>query len=399
MREITHVDLFAGAGGIATGFHAAGLRTVAAVEYVDSCVETYSSNHPEVPVIHKDVRKVDLKTFKALGIEKVDLVSAGMPCETFSTAGSTSRSFYDHRQLLYKEAIRIANFLSAETIIFENVPALLTKRAKVDGDELIIDLIISDLRKNKFRFVEQMVLNSSEFGVPQSRDRLFIIASKLPINFARPKANSELFTVNHAFADLPKVRPNSLGTGRNAKFTNKVNKYTELMKNLEFWRTNLPISEVPTHHDSPNHREATLKRFELIEQGEGLKDLFNKFDGKSLIRLQAERVIPKKPYLQRNRRLIGNLPAPTVTSHCLDEFIHPIEHRGLTIREVARLQSFPDWYQITGGPNLCPHQDFQQDKYEQLGDSVPPLMARAIGLELVEAIAPFALDDNSESVA
>ena len=119
---VTHIDCFSGPGGICTGFHAAGIQTIAAIEKVESCVQTYSANHPEVNVIHKDIREVTKKDIlAAIGDTKIDLVTSGMPCETFSTAGATSRSHYDYRQQLYSEAIRIAKYVKAPYILFENV--------------------------------------------------------------------------------------------------------------------------------------------------------------------------------------------------------------------------------------------------------------------------------------
>lgn len=121
--------------------------------------------------------------------------------------------------------------------------------------------------------------------------------------------------------------------------------------------------------------------------GEGLKDLFFKYPEQEVKRLQEEKILPKKWYIQRNRRLKENCQSVTVTSHCLDELIHPKLDRALTIREVARLQSFPDSYQLTGGPFICPHMSESQDKYEQVGDAVPPLLAYHIGLYLKKLVA------------
>ena len=96
--------------------------------------------------------------------------------------------------------------------------------------------------------------------------------------------------------------------------------------------------------------------------------------------MQARRVLPKKMFIKRNYRLKLDDVSPTVTRHCLDEFVHPVFDRALTVRECARLQSFPDCYDFAGGPYLVPHIDRTvQDKYEQIGDAVPPLLAYAWG--------------------
>lgn len=397
--QLTHIDLFSGAGGIATGFHAAGIRTLAAVEIVDSCVDTYRVNHPDVPVIHSDIRKVGLRDLDEVGALRADLVTAGMPCETFSTAGSTSRSFYDRRQVLYREAIRIAILVHAEMIVLENVPALLTKRIKKESTTLIIDQIRRDLAKAGFVRIREVVLNSADYGVPQNRNRLFIIATRNANFFDIPQAIISHTSITQAFTDLPEVRPNGKGTSRKAVYRKRSNHYTTTMRNLAFWKTSLKVPNIPTYHDSPNHRPATIERYRHIKPGEGLKELFGKFDGKLRAELQARNVLPKKWYIQRNRRLVGRFKAPTVTSHCLDEFVHPRQDRALTVREVARLQSFPDWYDIAGGPYICPHKYFQQDKYEQLGDSVPPLLAHAVGLEVISAFEKLMGEARDASVA
>lgn len=109
--SFTHIDCFSGPGGICTGLCAAGFDTKIAIEYIKSCVETYSANHPSVHMIHSDIRDVtedDILPY--IPSDGIDLVTSGMPCETFSTAGNTSRSFYDDRQFLFREGIRIAKF-------------------------------------------------------------------------------------------------------------------------------------------------------------------------------------------------------------------------------------------------------------------------------------------------
>ena len=146
-KQLTHIDCFAGPGGICTGLHAAGFKTLVAIEYIKSCCDTYSANHPDVHVIHSDIR--DVKSEQILPYipeEGVDLVTSGMPCETFSTAGNTSRSFYDERQFLFREGIRIALLSNAKMILFENVPAITSKKAAKDSPELIVDIIRKELK-------------------------------------------------------------------------------------------------------------------------------------------------------------------------------------------------------------------------------------------------------------
>ena len=114
---LTHIDCFSGPGGICTGLHAAGFETKVAIEFIKSCVETYSYNHPEVHVIHSDIRDVTAEQILPYVPEEgIDLVTSGMPCETFSTAGNSSRAAYDDRQFLFREGIRIAQICNAKSI-------------------------------------------------------------------------------------------------------------------------------------------------------------------------------------------------------------------------------------------------------------------------------------------
>ena len=133
-----------------------------------------------------------------------------------------------------------------------------------------------------------------------------------------------------------------------------------------------------------------MKRFSLLNQGESLKDLFERYIGEEREELQKERILPKKMFIKRNYRLVLKEPSPTVTSHCLDEFVHPKYDRALTVRECARLQSFPDSYDFCGGPYIVPHIDRTvQDKYEQIGDAVPPLLAYAWGKEISKILGEY----------
>lgn len=145
---LTHIDCFSGPGGICTGLHAAGFETKVAIEFIKSCVETYSYNHPEVHVIHSDIRDVTAEQILPYVPEEgIDLVTSGMPCETFSTAGNSSRAAYDDRQFLFREGIRIAQICNAKMILFENVPMITTKRVAKESKELIIDVLKRELEE------------------------------------------------------------------------------------------------------------------------------------------------------------------------------------------------------------------------------------------------------------
>ena len=381
VRSFTHIDCFSGVGGFCTGLHAAGFETKVAIEKVKSCVETYTANHPEVHVINRDITQVRSEDILPYCPETgIDLVTSGMPCETFSTAGNTSRSFYDERQFLFREGIRVAQITNAKYLLFENVPGITSKMSSRGGKTLIVDILKKEMMAAGYTNFIEVVLDASKFGVPQNRKRYFVLGTRLggkrllhPISRLK-----RTYSVADAFEGLPSVVPNTWIEGREYQPFN--GEYASLMRDEQFWRCGQSLTEHISYHMPMKHRPATLERFSLLQAGESLRDLFARYSGDALRELQSRHVLPNKIFIKRNYRLPLKSPSPTVTSHCLDEFVHPMENRALTVRECARLQSFPDSYDFAGGPYIVPHINRDvQDKYEQIGDAVPPLLAYAWG--------------------
>lgn len=386
-RKFTHIDCFAGPGGICTGLAAAGFNTLVAIEYIKTCCDTYSANHPDVHVIHSDIRSVTAdQIIPYIPEHGVDLVTSGMPCETFSTAGNTSRSFYDDRQFLFREGIRIAKICNARLLLFENVPGITSKRTQKDSKTLIVDVLKQELIDAGYENFIEIVLDATRFGVPQKRNRYFILASRdKNLLLSGPKPSTKhVTTVEEAFMGLPNVLPNT--KDEPTEYLDEDSDYSKLLKDNSFWNRGSGIQTELSLQTPMKHREHTICRFALLKPGEGLKDLFERFSADDVAALQKARILPKKMFIKRNVRLKLNEPSSTVTSHCLDEFVHPISNRALTVRECARLQSFPDSY-IFHGPFLVPHIDRTvQDKYEQIGDAVPPLLAYAWGKRIIQIL-------------
>lgn len=385
---LTHIDCFSGPGGICTGLHAAGFETLIAIEFIKSCVDTYAANHPEVHVIHSDIRDVTAEQILPYIPENgVDLVTSGMPCETFSTAGNSSRAAYDDRQFLFREGIRIAKITNARMILFENVPMITTKRIAKDSKKLVLDVLKEELAEAGYKNYKQFIIDAEKYGVPQKRKRFFILASKEPTDeISAPKPTTSVdVTVEDAFCDIPPVEANTWTENPNY-LPGKSSAYTRLMQDDRFWRRETKERKL-LNHLPMNHRAYVIERFHILRQGEGLKGLFARLEPDELESLQKRKVVPKVVYVKRNYRLRWDEASPTVTSHALDEFVHPEQDRALTVRECARLQSFPDSYDFVGGPYLVAHDDHsQQDKYEQIGDAVPPLVAYAWGMHIKEIL-------------
>ena len=263
-------------------------------------------------------------------------------------------------------------------ILFENVPAITSKTVSKEDKTLIVDVLKKELAEAGYTNYIEVVLDATRFGVPQKRNRFFILATKNEDwqLIAPEPTTDKAVTVYEALCDLPNVEPNSKADAK--EYTDERSTYSVLMKDLVFWHREGFNTEL-TLQTAMKHRPSTIKRFSLLRAGEGLKELFERYTGEERKQLQKERVLPKKMFIKRNVRLRLDEPSSTVTSHCLDEFVHPIYDRALTVRECARLQSFPDSY-FFAGPFLVPHIDRTvQDKYEQIGDAVPPLLAYAWG--------------------
>lgn len=431
----TSIDLFSGPGGLCTGFKWAGIKPLIAVEWSDWTVQTYATTHEadifelekylngtlenadsyfkpndRTLLIHGDINKVDGSLIKKIlnkrfGVNTVDIVTGGAPCESFSMAGDRKED--DDRNYLFMNILRIAREVDSVMILFENVKGLFSKKLNgIPGKmyEVICDEFERKLENTpKYRLVSRdkdtVLLKAVDYGVPQNRERLFLIAinekyGNTQFNYPAPThglgAKNPYVTVADAILDLPQI-----DSGEETEvYDFDINTVTNPTR-LEFLKIMHGISKpAPAHlnynpgtissHKAVNHKENMRMRMSLIKQGENMQSACKRLKENNQNEL-IEKYFPKKLYVARNRRLKEDKPSFTVTSHCLDEMIHPRLNRALTPREVARLQSFPDWY-IFMGPYVKFHSDPQQDRYEQIGDAIPPLLAYNIAKEIVKTL-------------
>lgn len=341
------IDLCCGAGGLSAGFERTNLyEVVLGLDIYTSAMETFRHNHPFSTTILGDIRKVTDKMFlEAIGGTAVNVLTAGVPCQGFSISNK-KRNANDERNFLFLEVIRLANLVEPDAILIENVSGM-----KSMGNGSFVRDIEQELSKvGKGYNVKHGMLNAVDFGVPQHRKRLIFIALK-----NKPNVNEFLFpapthgkgtasdynTVWDAISDLPLV---NAGECANEYRSNPNNEYQELMRER---------AQGLVNHQAPMHPQATIRRIDQTKPGQPMYDNY-----KQRIRLAWD--------IQSPTQLAGGIRPQF-------QFGHPEVPRGLTIRERARMQSFPDDYVFKGG--------IVQGRV-QTGNAVPPLLAKAIAFQL-----------------
>ena len=430
-KTLNIVELFSGPGGIGLGFHLEGFNTVVAYEYEDDCIDTYSANFPETKVIKKDLSNFtddDMTDLKQTVLEKtgrtdVDIVVGGPPCRSFSSANPKKKKG-DPRDSLYRPLIKVASELNAKYFVMENVADINNKASDDDiHEKMVFHVILEELVEEGFKYINSNLLNSADYGTPQTRERLIIIATKdknLPLTFPKPlyfqNQEPRWVTVEEAFQDFPKVTaPKDNIYGEQQELVKRDGKmyicdeYGDSPKNdfTKFCRGELinygyvqkkfvegNVNKL-TNFIIPNHTERIIERYSLLQEDESqglLRDrLERELAKEDLQELILRKVISAGTFRQKNRRLPLKRPSRTVTSHVREELVHPKYNRNLTAREAARLQGFPDWY-IIKGINQKPYKGTTEDigngrdYYQQVGDAVPPLLSAALAYELKKNI-------------
>jgi len=338
----TVIDLFCGIGGFSKGFESYGFKILVGIDNWGIALKTFERNHKNTKTLLKDLREITKEEYDKFS-EKVDIVIAGPPCQGFSMVGK--REIGDSRNTLFQEVIRCVQQVNPKIVVIENVLGLLSM--KNESGKLIKDLIIENLHRLGYE-TKYQVLTASNYGVPQARKRVIFIGSKIgEIKFPTPL--KEKITVGDALGNIPDTNETKYLTPK-TKFQKKMSS-----KNKK---------EI-FNHVSMNHNETVKKRITCIPQGGNWKD------------------VPKKYYQVKGehsnnyRRLDPNKPSITIKHATKSMIIHPIFNRVVTVREVARLQSFGDDFILEG--NISEQQ-------QQLANAVPVLLGEAIAKELKESL-------------
>ena len=354
LKKYNVVDLFCGAGGFSLGLKDTNrFNSILANDIDMDMCEAYSLNFPKTKILSKSISDIDF--FSIIRKNTIDVVVGGPPCQAYSLSGK--RHIDDPRANLFLEYFRAIEIIRPQIFVYENVKGLFSFKKGNIFNQLkeIFEKIGYDLSIN--------LVNALNYGVPQSRERIFIIGCKKGLNYSFPKyshANKSIrkpLTISDAISDLPKIKNNE----NSAKYLSKPKtNYQKLM------RKNAPDNLMD--HKSSKHSENLVTIMSYLPEGGLKKDL-------------PFKIRPKSGYANSYGRLWWNKPATTITRNfgtpSSARCIHPKIDRALTTREGARLQSFPDRYQFFGS---------RAKKNLQIGNAVPPLLARAIGKSISLAL-------------
>ncbi|PFA50305.1 DNA (cytosine-5-)-methyltransferase [Bacillus anthracis] len=373
------IDLFAGAGGMSLGFEKAGFKVELAVEKDQWAADTYNFNRECSHMMVEDITNLDNTFFKQY--QGIDLIIGGPPCQGFSIAASNRRKENDDRNELYREFLRAITVIKPKVVFMENVKEIIKFKNK-DGLFILED--IKDTLSNIGYKVHFEIVNAANYGIPQERLRFFLLAIldyEGEINFSDFQTHSseeslitqKVLTVWDAISDLPCVEPGKVP--EDAYFHYDVNASNDYQKSLRSEGLSI-YNHVPMRHTS-----RTIEKFKLIKS----KNENNIPDElKPRVRGNAKE-ISQKTYSQNHRRIEIAKPSPTITASFYSSFIHPVQHRNLTVREAARIQTFPDHYRFLGKRTTLSKkllekkgifEDLHLDQFNQVGNAVPPLLAQ-----------------------
>ncbi len=360
------IDLFCGAGGLSLGFTQEGFVTALANDIQECCVDTYAHNHPETPrnkIILGDVKDVADNIENLVDINAIDIIVGGPPCQGFSMA-NRQRLIDDPRNHLYKNYVEIVRKVQPKFFVMENVKGMLSVAEQVKEDF-----------RNIGYTVECHILNAKDYGVPQNRERLIYIGNRL--NIDNEKIFNRIFELsktipNHVLGDAlfglrtleaSRIKNSTENGNQISGFIIERNEINQTNEYINYINQNRNINFVCNHKARYNN-DRDIEIYGRMNQGDKSDD---------------PKIADIMPYKSRSDifkdkyyKLVENNVCKTITAHMkfdCNMYIHPTQARGLTPREAARVQSYPDDYFFRGAYTKT---------YMQIGNSVPPLLGRAI---------------------
>lgn len=356
------------------GFGWAGFNSVLASDIDENCEKTFATNFPEIPFLCGDLSNFKKNEFDSIILdEKIDVIIGGPPCQGFSLANKLrNKVSEDPRNKLFYEFIKTINWYNPKSFVMENVKGLLS----MQSGEVIKQIVAEFENAGELGYeVRVKVLRASDYGVPQSRERVIIIGIRNDLGLIPEfpsKKNQNEVTVDEAISDLPQI---NAGEGNeNVPYSSKPKNDYQL-----FMRKN---STSVFNHISMRHTQRLIERFKAIQPGKNLLDVW---DTHGSVQRGNPNEKSEIKFSQNNLRLIGSKPAPTVAASFQSNFIHPYLNRNFTAREGARLQSFPDDF-IFEGMRTKMSWEKGLSQYQQIGNAVPPIMAYEIAKSLKKTL-------------
>lgn len=352
------------------GFEMAGFSVEAASEFDEWASETYRHNHPNARLITGDIRKL-AGTWNSIVGTEIDGVVGGPACQGHSLCGS--RDPNDPRNSLFTEFVKCVYETKPKFFVMENVTGILSSKT---NDGMLIQKIICREFDAIGYDLDCHVLDASDFGVPQSRKRVFFVGFRSDVIGERQwnhpyRTVDRLVTVDEAISDLPLI---AAGEGSEEMAY-------DLQPSSDYQRWARAGSYVVRNHVAMRHTPRLVERFKAILPGQSVANVSAEH---SAVKRGDASVKSGKVFGQNNFRVFGNKPCPTVPASFQSNFIHPTLNRNFTAREGARLQSFPDRY-VFKGERTTMSWEKRLSQYKQIGNAVPPLLAKA----LAESIRKF----------
>lgn len=363
---LTAISLFCGAGGCSLGFKQAGYEILFASDIDSSAIKTYKTNFSDVKCIQADIKKLDFrKLLFELGLVtgELNILIGGPPCQGFSTAGMRFKD--DPRNTLLKNYIFAIKCIKPKWFLMENVEGLLTSRKGQYVYEVVKALIECGYK------VRLEKVYSHEYGVPQRRKRVIIIGNRLGIDFYFPEPMFEIhgclfrnskISLRDTISGLPKPSEDS-----------KQSLLYESVPETDWERYLRGRATSVLDHFCLKLTSLQRERIKALKPGQTMKDLPVNLQHESFKRRANRRVMDGTPSEKRGgppsglKRLVFDEPCLTITGAAIRELIHPEEERPLTIREAARIQTFPDDFVFMGNSS---------QKIQQIGNAIPPVIAR-----------------------
>lgn len=387
----TVLDLFCGAGGLSYGFEQAGYNVVAGVDFFKQAVDTFRRNHKGSQGLVADLTKASIKEIEKASGNSVEVIVGGPSCQGFSTAGGLSkgvgRDQTDPRNALFNEYVRIVDHFRPSWLVFENVPGLLLYRR----GEVALS-IISALRDVGYRVVP-MILLAADYGVPQLRRRIVFIGNRVgrDILFPAPTHGDSGLWRDYS---LPFAHLSRLSTSTSSRLPHVT--FKEACGDLPSLREGQALNDSPYTKDAASDYQKVM-RANSSQITQHVCDELSELDryaaqnlkpGENWLALKDHGVLPPRFSKIRSydattmlKRLEMGKPAYTITTKFNEAttgaFIHPTQARTLSIREAARLQSFPDCFRFDGS--------FGHIR-KQIGNAVPPLLAKAIAQAMLPGV-------------